>query len=202
MNRFAYSVPALLLAGVASLSSAHAETTSPWAVQVGVHNVDPKSDNGNGVNVDSAVGLTLNARYFVNPSFAIDILAALPYQHDVSLDGVGDIAKVRHLPPTVSAMWYPMPDAAVKPFVGAGLNYTTFFDIKEKGVLSGSKLKLNDSFGPAAMIGVEFPLGAHSALFADLRWMDIDTKAKIDGATFGTVHIDPIAYGIAYVYRF
>jgi outer membrane protein len=202
MNRFTMGLPALLLATAAMIPAAHAEPSSPWAVQIGVHNVDPKSDNGLGIKVDNAVGLTMNARYFVNPSFAIDLLAALPFQHDVSADGAGKIAKVRHLPPTLSAMWYPMPDAKVKPFIGAGLNYTTFFDIKEKGALSGTKLKLKDSFGPAAMIGVEVPVSAHGAVFADLRWMDIDTKASVDGNRIGTLHIDPIAYGVAYVYRF
>ena len=202
MTRITASLPVLALALAGSVSAAQAQDVSPWALQVGVHNVEPKSDNGGGIDVKSAAGLTFNVRYFVNPSFAIDVLAALPFGHDVDLEGAGKIAKVHHLPPTVSAMWYPMPEATLKPFVGVGLNYTTFFDIKEKGALAGTKLELDDSFGVAAMAGVEYKLGPHSALFVDLRWMDIDTKAEVNGAGIGTIHIDPLAYGLAYVYRF
>jgi outer membrane protein len=202
MKRSMMGLPVLLLAAAAMAPSAHAQPTGAWAAQVGVHNVDPKSDNGHGIDVDNAVGLTFNVRYFFTPSVAVDLLAALPFDHDISADGLGKVAKARHLPPTLSAMWYPLPDAKVKPFVGAGLNYTTFFDVREKGALSGTTLKLKDSFGPAAMAGVEFPLGAHASLVADIRWMDIDTKASINGAGIGTVHIDPIAYGLSYLYRF
>ena len=202
MNRLTTCLSALCVAAAGMASTAHAEALTPWTFQLGVHNVDPKSHNGNGVEVDSATGATFNVRYFLDSSFAVDLLAALPFGHDVSVEGAGEVAKVHHLPPTLSLTWHPLPVAKVKPFVSAGLNYTTFFDIDEKGALSGTKLKLKDSWGPAAQAGVEFALGPHSAIVADLRWMDIDTKASVDGASIGTVHIDPFAYGLSYVYRF
>lgn len=193
----------VLMAAAASMPVAHA-ADSPWAVQVGVHNVDPKSNNGTDadVHVKSAAMATFNVRYFFSDAVALDVLAALPFKHDVKIDGVGEVASVKHLPPTVSLMWYPMPASTIKPFVGAGLNYTMFFSEKTKGALDGADLKLKDSVGLAAMAGVEFKLDDHSGIVADLRWMDIDSKAKVNGGSIGTVHIDPIAYGLAYIYRF
>ncbi|CTP83853.1 hypothetical protein XTPLMG728_0345 [Xanthomonas translucens pv. poae] len=36
----------------------------------------------------------------------------------------------------------------------------------------------------------------------DLRWADIDSKVKVDGASVGTANIDPLVYGLAYVMKF
>ena len=36
----------------------------------------------------------------------------------------------------------------------------------------------------------------------DVRWADIDTKVKVDGASLGTANIDPLVYGVAYVHNF
>jgi len=38
----------------------------------------------------------------------------------------------------------------LRPYVGAGLNYTAFYDEETRGALSGSQLTLNESFGLAA----------------------------------------------------
>ena len=43
------------------------------------------------------------------------------------------------------------------------------------------------------------------AIRADYRKIDIDTKAKLNGANLGTsntVNIDPSVYGVAYVFQF
>jgi len=90
----------------------------------------------------------------------------------------------------------------VSPFIGAGLNYTTFFSEKTTGALAGSKLKLDDSWGLAAHAGVDIALTEKSALRVDMRWIDIDSKVKVDGSDLGTAHIDPLVYGLAYVMKF
>ena len=36
----------------------------------------------------------------------------------------------------------------------------------------------------------------------DVRYIDIDTKAKLDGASLGTVEIDPWIFGAHIGYRF
>jgi hypothetical protein len=37
---------------------------------------------------------------------------------------------------------------------------------------------------------------------ADVRWMNLDSDVKVDGAKVGTVHIDPVVYGLAVGCRF
>ena len=36
----------------------------------------------------------------------------------------------------------------------------------------------------------------------DVRWADIDTEVKVDGAKLGTANIDPLVYGVSYVMQF
>ncbi len=174
----------------------------PLMVRVGVHNVDPKSDNGNlGVDVDSKVGLTFNVDWYLTPNLAIDVLAALPFEHDITAGG-SKIGSTKHLPPTVSLQYHFLPGARINPYVGAGINYTMFFEDKLDN--SSSSFELDNSFGLAAQAGVDFALdpARRWVVGVDLRYIDIDTDAKINGSKAGTVEIDPLVYGVNVGYRF
>ena len=97
---------------------AHANDASDWQIKVGAHIVDPKSNNGSlaggalKANVGSAVSTTITIEYLFNPNLGIEVLAAVPFQHDVKLNGV-KAATVKQLPPTVSAQWHFRPGAKV-----------------------------------------------------------------------------------------
>jgi len=178
-----------------------------WLVKVGVHTVDPKSDNGAlaggalRADVGSDTGVTISAERFVTPDWGVELLAALPFEHDVKLNGT-KAATVKHLPPTASLQYHFNADGTISPFVGFGINYTTFFDAKTTGPLTGTKLSLSNTWGPAAHAGVDFRIDKHWLVSVDARWMKIDPDARVDGAKVGTVHIDPLAYGVAVGYRF
>ncbi len=105
------------------------------------------------LKVDSNTQLGLTFGYMFTDNISLEILAATPFSHDISTDllGLGDIADTKHLPPTVMLQYY-FGDSQSKfrPYVGAGLNYTMFFDegfngkAKDVGL---TDLKLDDSFG-------------------------------------------------------
>jgi outer membrane protein len=50
--------------------------------------------------------------------------------------------------------------------------------------------------------GIDMAFGDNGALRADVRYIDIDTDAKVDGTNIGSVKIDPWVFGAAYVYKF
>ena len=203
----------IALAAVLALAAtpALAQSAGTWTVGVGAHNVAPKSDNGTltatplgnlKMDVGSNVRPTITAEYFVRDNLGVEVLAALPFQHDISVVGVGKVGSTKHLPPTVS-LQYHFGQGKVKPFVGVGLNYTTFFSTKSEGAIAGTNLDLSDSWGLAAHLGVDFKVGEKGAIRVDYRKIDIDTKVKLNGANLGTrntVNIDPSVYGIAYVF--
>jgi outer membrane protein len=193
-----------LLASMAAIATpaAQAQDSDQWIWRVGVHTVQPKSDNGDLVTVDSALTLTFNATYLFNPNWGIEVLAALPFSHDINLNGGGKVAETKHLPPTVSLQYHFNPSGSLRPYIGAGLNYTLFFSEKTSGVLAGTELNLGPSFGPAAQLGIDFAINAAWAINVDARWMDIDTDAEVNGVEVGTAEIDPFAFGVSIGRRF
>lgn len=210
-------IQSLVLATAAALTmtSAIAVPAGTWSVAAGAHMVDPKSDNGtlaNGaldVDVDSDIRPTISGEYFVANNIGIELLAAIPFHHDITLtDANGDEvdAKTQHLPPTLSVQYhfdgYDLP-MNMKPFVGVGVNYTTFF--KEKVYIpdTGSyDLELDDSVGVAGHIGLDIPFAPTEAFRIDARYMDIKTDASLNGDDLGEVDISPWVYGVAFVKQF
>ncbi len=204
----------LVLAAAAALTmtTAFAIPAGTWSVAAGAHYVDPKSDNGSvlggayDVDVDGDVRPTVSGEYFIANNVGIELLAAIPFHHDFTLtDASGNKigGKTQHLPPTLSVQYhfdgYNMP-MNVKPFIGVGVNYTTFFD--EKINLSGADLDLDDSIGVAGHIGLDIPFAATEAFRIDARYMDIKTDASLNGADIGEIDISPWVYGVAFVKQF
>ena len=151
-----------LLALVASPALAYEAGT--WVLRAGVGVVAPDSDNfvdddgtaTTTVTVDDGTSLTLMGTYMFSRHWAFDILAAWPFNHDIKLGGT-KIAETDHLPPTFSMQYHFLPDSTIQPYVGAGVNYTTFFSTKvtqELTDLTGvTDVDLDDSFGLALQLG-------------------------------------------------
>ncbi len=174
-----------------------------WIVRAGAYTVNPKSDNGDVVSVDNGVGLGFNFTYMFTPNWALEVLAAAPFSHDIDLASNGvKVGETQQLPPTVSLQYHFTTNGSFHPYVGAGLNYTVFFDDKAVGPLAGSALSLDDSFGLAAQIGVDFDLSNDWLLNLDLRYIEIETDATLDGAALTTAEIDPFVAGITIGRRF
>ncbi|KQQ80131.1 hypothetical protein ASF73_02945 [Xanthomonas sp. Leaf131] len=201
----------LLLAGLAaSFASvpALAQSKGDWTVAVGAHQVAPTSDNGSlvGGTLDVEVGKdikpTFTAEYFIADNLGIEVLAALPFEHDIALRGMGRVGSTKHLPPVISLQYHFNSQGKLSPFVGVGINYTRFFSTDTRGALAGSELELDDSWGLALHAGMDYKLSDRGALRVNLRWIDIDTDASLNGNRIGTVNIDPLVYGVAYVHRF
>ena len=219
---FAATCAALVLAAPAS-----AHEQGSWILRAGVGTVAPDSNNlvlpdfpaggiNTTVNVDDGTSLTLTGTYMFRENWAFDILAAWPFTHDISITVVDtvppgstaslEIAETDHLPPTFSLQYHFLPEGKFQPYVGAGLNYTTFFstDVTQDftDLLGVTKLDLDDSFGLAMQLGADIELSNDWLINFDLRYISIETDAKVDGTKIGTVDINPWVYAIAVGRRF
>jgi outer membrane protein len=173
-----------------------------WLVRVGAHSVNPKSDNHAVVDVDAATMMTFNVTWFMRRHLAVELLAALPFEHDINLVGGGRVGSTRHLPPTLSLQYHLRPEQRFRPYVGFGLNVTEFFEEDTRGALAGSNLSLETSVGWAAQLGADLDLAESWFVNVDLRYFDIDTDARLNGTDLGTVEIDPWALGLSVGRRF
>ncbi len=184
-------------------ATAHAQEAGDWIVRVGVGNVDPKSDNGDIASVDSGTAAVFNATYMMTDNIGIELLAATPFTHDIKLAAGGTrVGETKHLPPTLSVQYHFDTNSAIRPYVGAGLNFTLFFDEETTGPLAGTNLDLEESFGIAAQVGADWDFSDNMFANLDVRWINIETDARLDGAPLETVEIDPIVYSLTLGWRF
>ncbi|WP_095589146.1 OmpW/AlkL family protein [Actibacterium ureilyticum] len=183
-----------------------AQSAGDWTLGVGVGYVAPKDGNGTVAGADANVGdnlqPTFTFEYFVRDNLGIELLAATPFKHNISLDGLGKVATTQHLPPTLSLQYHFANNSAWTPFLGAGVNYTKFFNTDSKGAITGSDVDLDDSWGVALHAGVDYKISDNGSLRMDLRWIDIDTDVELNGVDVGTAKIDPVVFGMSYVHRF
>ena len=199
-----------LLAAVVMLSLSHVAwaQAGDWLVRVGGHNVNPKSDNNDLVEVEDASQLTFDITYFMTNNWAVEVLAAIPFSHDIRIDGGPRVGETKHLPPTVSAQYHFIPDGNIRPYVGLGVNYTIFFEEDTTGPLAGTDLELDSSIGLAAQVGVDFDIPDNIFVNAVVRYIDIESDAKVRNIPgvgildVGNVEIDPFVFGLSLGMRF
>jgi outer membrane protein len=185
-------------------------------------------------SVDDNTQLGLNFVYFYDSNWAVELLAATPFKHDIMVDtGAGEakLGETKHLPPTLSVLYYFDTDSAFKPYVGVGINYTVFFEDDFNPALTGpdspsiasisdgttvttvgapldaDDLNLSNSWGLSAQIGVDYDLGDNWSINASARYIDIDTKGTftaVGGAVPGHVNVDvdPMVYSVMIGYKF
>ena len=180
---------------------------------------------GASLSVDDNTQLGLNFVYFFDSNWAVELLAATPFTHDVTLHdptaGLGDalgvpagldgakLAEVTHLPPTLSALYYFDTGTAFKPYVGLGINYTIFFDEEFESApksLTLSNLELDGSFGYSVQVGADYDLGDNWSVNVSARYIDISTDATfaVGDANIGkaSIDVDPMVYSVMLGYTF
>lgn len=183
-----------LLASAIAISAmpALAYEAGDIVVKAGVINVNPKEDNidlgaaDGQVSDDTQLGLTLT--YMVTPKVGVEVLAATPFRHDVTVNG-DKIAETKHLPPTVSAQYYLLdPASKIQPYVGVGVNHTFFFEE------DGAAPHLEKSWGLSYSAGVNYDINERFLANVALWKLDIDTEINGGPADGIDVEIDPLVF--------
>lgn len=209
---------------LASLLAA-APASADFAINVGAITVAPNDSSSSlnvieqvaglplgstavGVNNNTQLGLTFD--YRINPNWAVQLIAATPFSHEITVKGSAidglKVGKTKHLPPTLLAQYHFMPQhQTLDPFVGIGLNYTEFFNEKADAQLVGALsdlnvtgaddhvgLKLKSSFGLALQAGVNIKLSDNLGLHLMVSKIDIDTtgRVQVNGATVQSVDVE------------
>lgn len=205
-SKMVKSALAVALAGGLVAGAAQAYEAGDWLVRAGIWGVYPKSDNlslgpNADINVDDGYSLGFNITYMATPNIGIELLLALPFNHDISLGGTS-IGSTDQLPPTLFLQYYFMPTGTIHPYVGIGLNYTFFFNEETSGPLTGTSLSLDSSWGVAGQAGIDIDVAPGWFVNAEVDYIDIDSKASVNGVGLGTVSIDPWVVGLNIGTRF
>ncbi|GGI78418.1 outer membrane protein OmpW [Shewanella hanedai] len=202
----------LLSAGFTASVSAHQAgdiIVRAGAVMVAPNESSPVVANIAEFEVSNNTQLGLNFGYMLTDNIGIELLAATPFSHDISLGALGKIAETKQLPPTLVAQYYfGSSDSKLRPYIGAGVNFTNFFDnefnqgAKDAGL---SDLSLSNSWGVAAQVGIDYQVNKNWLVNASVWYAQISTDVNFNlGADAVKVEtdIDPWVYMVSIGYIF
>jgi len=167
----------------------------------------------------------LDITYFFTDNIAAELILAVT-PHDVEAIGVEvpgafgpanvDLGDVWLLPPTLTLQYHFTQFGQVKPYVGAGVNATFFFNEDEGLVADG--IEYDPSFGGALQAGIDYDLDGVAGgwgLNFDVKkvWINPDVTVDLSsalGPVLGApevkvdaeVDINPLIVGAGVVYKF
>jgi len=208
-----------------------AHEAGDWIVRAGPIQVEPDVDSDvidvaglvtlPGVDVGDETQLGLNIGYMLTDRWGLELLAATPFSHEITLKDLpvkaGD---TKHLPPTLSILYFPeVGNSKFNPYIGVGLNATIFFeeDVDDElnlaldgivGLPAGTvdaDLDLDESYGLSLRAGFDYMINDNLLINASVWWIDIDTEAKVSTAIADVkfdVELDPMVYLISVGYKF
>jgi outer membrane protein len=186
---------------IALLGMSASAMAGQWQLKVGASAIAPTADTNTylgKVKADDEFAFTPSVEYFFNDNISAEILLATPISHDVLLDGV-KVAKIKHLPPTITAKYHFKNSSGFTPYVGVG--GTAFIAWDEEGVAKDVK----ESFGFAGQLGFSFqPADAKNwGVYFDARYAQISPEVTlINNLGKFDLDIDPMVYTLGYSFKF
>jgi outer membrane protein len=191
-------------------NDAHATLDDPFMIRGRAIAVIPRDDAsitpyGGYTDIDPKFTIEVDFTYFFTENIAVELIAASPEHHASWVGPLGEVqlGSVQLLPPTLTLQYHFREGKRFRPYVGAGINYTWFFDEEPA---SGLDVKYDDSFGFALQAGMDFELTDNVFLNFDVKHIFLDTDATINAGALGIINadvkVDPWIVGVGVGYRF
>ncbi len=206
---------AALFAGAAHADDAASASDTSVSSMSGIHagdvlvrlraiSIQPQVSAGGalgslGVDVNNAIVPELDFTYMIRDDIGVELILATS-RHQVTSD-IGGLGGVGVLPPTLLLQYHFNHQGRVRPYVGAGLNYTYFYNDKLKAGDTPVSIK-RSSFGPALQAGVDVQVTKTLFVNADVKKIWMRTSASAGGADLGSLKIDPWVLGLGVGMKF
>ena len=173
-----------------------------WLVRARLLQLRPSVSSTIGtLDVSNEVTPEVDFSYFLTENIVAELILATQ-RHTVKNAGV-DLGKVSHLPPTLTLQYHFMPKETFRPYVGAGLNYTRFYNTSL--ALGATPLTVDsNSWGGAVQAGFDVALDKKWFLNFDIKkiWIKTDVKNGTTGAFVSQLKIDPVVVGVGVGLKF
>jgi outer membrane protein len=139
----------LLAALISSAGPSAALEAGDWLLRGRLIGILPTGD-GSGIQSDltttsleaeNVIVPELDVTYMVTDNIGLELIAATsPHKIDAegALAGLGTVADIWLLPPTLLAQYHFMPKSDIRPYVGAGVNFTVTYGEHATGSLEGA----------------------------------------------------------------
>ncbi|WPB58092.1 OmpW/AlkL family protein [Xylophilus sp. GOD-11R] len=208
MNTKAFVIAAAVAATLSPIAS-HAqdtqEATGPWMVRVRAAYLNPANRDSTrlDLSINSKTIPEVDISYFFTPEWATELVLTVPQKQDIRAGGT-DIGSLRHLPPTLTAQYHFTGFGAIKPYLGAGINYTRFSSVRfAPAVASALQPGIEkSSVGAALQVGLDYALTRNLVLNIDVKKLQIRTDVRSAGQRIGQLQVDPWLVGVGLGWRF
>ena len=185
--------------------AAQAQDTGDWIVRARATSLTSENDDSTGLDlsINDKVIPEVDISYFFSPNFALELILTYPQKHDVKSGGV-KIGSFKHLPPTLTAQYHFTNFGGWRPYVGLGVNYTHISDVSwDPAVEAALQPSLKkDSFGLAAQVGADVPIGGGWLINVDVKKVQIGTEVSSFGVKAGDFKVNPWLASIGVGKRF
>ncbi|SFD72538.1 OmpW/AlkL family protein [Paracidovorax konjaci] len=206
-------------AAAARMPSADLSAPSPWRLYAGAAHIGFSTSAevraggqivpGASARADSNNGLGFGAIYDFHPGWSAEIALGLPpttaLKGTGTLAGAGTLGKVKYGPAVLSVRRQLWEEGPVRPYIGAGINYTLVLESRDGFV---SNLDVKNGVGPVLQAGIEVPIDPRWSFFVDAKKIWLKTTATgtlpaLGGApAHAKVRLDPLVVTAGVGYRF
>lgn len=178
-----------------------------WIFRLRAIDVDPDEDSsttlGGSVTADDQIVPELDFTYFWTKNIASElILATTPHDMGVVNSAAGNLnlGDVWLLPPTLTMQYHFNPEGKIRPYAGAGINYTFFYNADPVDV---GRVTYDNGFGYALQTGLDYGIDEHWAINVDVKKVYLNVDANVaNGTAIADVDLDPWIFGLGVAYRF
>ena len=187
------------------------EARSPWQIRLRALGVITSSGGsidgilGSDLDYSNTVIPELDITYYFTENWAAELIlgaASANVNGAGSVSGLGKIGDVWMLPPTLMLQYHFTDFGVFKPYVGAGVNYTFFFNQSGDAV---DTLNVKDSWGWALQAGFDYMIDQHWGLNFDVKkiFLEPDFTATVGNTVLtGKADLNPWLIGGGVTYRF
>lgn len=228
MKKLAFAVMALSLFSVNFANAQKDETTKStefknWMVRLrGVGVIPSESASISAIGGDVAISNNfipeLDFTYFFTKHIAAELILGTT-KHDVHTTGsnlspIGGptsadvpLGSVYLLPPTLTVQYHFYAGKTFKPYVGAGVNYTIFYNVKAGNTVKD--VKYDNAFGYAFQAGFDLMITDKYFINVDAKKIFLNTDVTVDASNLATglsipakVDINPLLLGFGVGMKF
>ena len=200
------------MAAVASLvpiaSQAQSSGENPWMVRVRA--TDLIWQNGQsgsvvqGANVKAAnkVIPEFDVSYFFTKNIAAELVLTYPQTININYTAnQTNLGSIKALPPSLLLQYHFTDLGALKPYVGAGVNYTIFSN--RNNLSNGAYSVDSSSVGAVGQVGADYMLDKNWGLNIDVKYATMSTNVTTAaGVNGGKLTLNPWMPSVGVAYKF
>jgi outer membrane protein len=212
MNRKIRSVVLLVAAAAAAGGALAQDSTLKFGVtRYQVHS-ETNGVTGAGVppgadaTVGSATTVLFTYEYQFMPNVGVELVLGVPPKikgyATGSLAFLGEVVEARNVAPTVLVNYhFGQSGDALRPYLGAGINYTKFTGVSSP---YGYQVSLSDSWGPTAQAGLDYAINKQWGAYASIAVVRVKSDLVAIGANVlqTTINFRPVVYSAGVSFRF